>query len=162
MSGKRNAYAGTNNRSQEQNDNALPAPLELDDDDAAEGRPSERAGAEKMVSDLTRSNEEPPMKKVKGRGQNKSRTFARIDDEGIKLCSFTARGEECRRLRDGHECNNEHDLRLYLTKNKGEHNILEATPDEVETKQNLCPVGLELAYSYAISAEFPFARPSQT
>ena len=137
---------------------SLPPPPAMDDDDAAEGRP----GGSKApgMSDLSRSNEDgPPRKKQRGgnghdndrskggadgsRGgggsMNKGRTFARVTEDGPKLCNATARGIECDKLASvGIECKMSHDLKAYLESSKNE-DILVQKPDE-EPQQTTCPV----------------------
>lgn len=96
-------------------DPILPPPVRNDDDDAAEGRPCK--DAVESVSDLTRSVEEPPVKRQK-KGQNKGRQFARIYETGQKLCVQTARGEPCPRLAANLTCDANHDILAYLNEQK--------------------------------------------
>jgi hypothetical protein len=112
----------------------LPVPKPIDDDDAAEGRASV-SDPNGEPSDLSRSTEEPPRKKQKG--QNKGRTFARIQDGGPKLCSFTNRGEECGRQLAGLPCDFNHDINVYLDTQKAE-DILRS--EDSPWVQSTCPV----------------------
>lgn len=115
----------------------LPAPPELDDDDAAEGR----TGPTKTVpdkSDLTRSTEEPPHKRQKG--ANKNRQFTRVQDEGVKLCQHTATGQDCQRKQQGLDCHLAHDLQAYLASN-AEENIPLDRPDNPGPTRQSCIVG---------------------
>ena len=124
----------------------------MDDDDAAEGRPTADRNGNSKPSDLSRSNEDgPPRKKARNteRGQNKGRKFARKEEE-VKLCNFTARGMECQRSTGEQDqqrlpqCRNSHDLKSYLKENK-EDEIELNLPEEMaptSSKAIVCPVGL--------------------
>ena len=70
---------------------------------------------------------------------NKGRTFARVTEDGPKLCNSTARGVECDKLASaGIECKMSHDLKAYLESSKDE-DILVQKPNE-EPQQTVCPV----------------------
>lgn len=113
----------------------LPA-RDLEDDDAAEGRPASNA-PKGAVSDLTRSTEEPPAKRQKG--QNKGRTFARIYEEGQRLCHSTNRGEPCARQLSGLSCDLNHDIKAYLESQKKDVILAtEHNPDIIKD----CPVSI--------------------
>lgn len=116
----------------------------LDDDDAAEGRPAANA-PKGAVSDLTRSTDEPPSKRQ--RGQNKGRTFARIYEEGQRLCHSTNRGEPCARLASGLSCDLNHDIKAYLASQKKD--VILATESDPDIIKN-CPVGRICIINYFI------------
>jgi hypothetical protein len=70
---------------------------------------------------------------------NKGRTFARVTEDGPKLCNSTARGIECDKLASVRiECKMSHDLKAYLESNKDEDIRLQK-PNE-EPQQVACPV----------------------
>jgi hypothetical protein len=121
----------------------------MDDDDAAEGR----AEPGQKESDLSRSNEEPPRKKQKGGGMNKGRTFARVRDDGEKLCLATTRGLECPSLPEKSSverpCNLSHDLAHYLAENKAD-DIITSRPDAPSCPVS-CPVRM---FTYRLCRRF--------
>lgn len=101
---------------------------------------------------MSRSNEEPPRKKQKGGGMNKGRTFARVHDDGEKLCLATTRGLECPTHPENtnveRPCNLSHDLAQYLADNKAE-DIIISRPDG-PSRPVSCPVCLLAKYVLAL------------
>lgn len=150
--GSRSSEQVQEDASNSSSSSGLPGPPAMDDDDAAEGRPTTDRNGNSKPSDLSRSNEDgPPRKKARNneRGQNKGRKFARKEEE-VKLCNFTARGMECQRSTGEGEqqlpqCRNSHDLKSYLQDNK-ESEIELNLPEEMastSSKATICPVSLD-------------------
>lgn len=76
---------------------------------------------------------------------NKGRTFARVRDEGERLCASIGRGQECARLERGEPCTLSHDLKAYLAANQKdseEHAMHEAggSDNNHDSRIKSCPV----------------------